>query len=485
MSNQTFDLIIRNATIIDGSGTGKFSGDLGVRDGLIAAIGDLRQDQADTVLDGSGKVAAPGFIDVHTHDDRLLLSSPDMTPKLSQGVTTVIVGNCGISLAPLKMSSANPSMTAPLDLLGEHEWYRFPSFAAYFEELDGAAPAINAATLVGHTTLRITVMDKLERAATPAEIGKMQSLALEGIESGAVGISTGTFYPPAAAAPTDELIAVCRPLTEVGGVYVTHMRDEAEDIIGSMDETFHIGRALKSPVVISHHKVIGAENFGRSRETLAHIDKHKHDQAIGLDCYPYHASSTVLSTKRMGAASRILVTWSKPHPEFAGMDLAVVAAKLGLSQEATVEKLKPGGAIYFTMDEPDVQRILAFDETMIGSDGLPHDAMPHPRLWGTFPRVLGHYCRDLKLFPLEKAVYKMTGLSAKNFRLARRGLLRQGYHADITLFDPQTILDVATFDKPMQTSRGIDTVIVNGTIAWREGKATGSRTGRMIRRMDT
>ncbi len=238
--NEHFDLIVRNATIIDGTKAPRYAGDIGVRGGRIAAIGRLDQARADREIDASGRIAAPGFIDAHTHDDRLLLSDRDMTPKVSQGVTTVVAGNCGISLAH---SPGNGAATPPLDLLDtEGQWFRFPSFAAYREELAAKPAALNAACLVGHTTFRVAVMDRLDRAATPAEIAKMREMARESLAAGAIGVSTGTAYAPAAAATTEELIEVCRPLTEFGGLYVTHMRNEDDRITESMEETFAIGR---------------------------------------------------------------------------------------------------------------------------------------------------------------------------------------------------------------------------------------------------
>jgi len=231
-------------------------------------------------------------------------------------------------------------------------------------------------------------------------------------------------------------------------------------------------------VVISHHKVAGRPNHGRSKETLPLIEQRMRGQPIGLDCYPYHASSTMLSAGRAAVAPKTLITWSKPHPEVAGMELGDIVAKLKLS----VEKLLPAGAIYFSMDEADVQRILAFEHTMIGSDGLPHDAAPHPRLWGTFPRVLGHYARGLGLFPLETAVYKMTGLTAKTFGLEGRGVLREGAFADITIFDGGEVDEAATFARPIQPAKGIDTVLVNGVPVWKNGKSTGARPGCVLRR---
>ena len=236
------------------------------------------------------------------------------------------------------------------------------------------------------------------------------------------------------------------------------------------------------PVVISHHKTVGTKNHGRSAETLKLITERMREQPMGLDCYPYIASSTVLRYDRLEQSSRIIITWSKPHPEFSGVDLDDVARRLNLTKAQAVEAIKPAGAIYFMLDENDVQRILAFEETMIGSDGLPHDAKPHPRLWGTFPRVLGHYSRELKLFPLETAVYKMTGLTAGKFGLAERGVLREGAHADITVFNADTVIDAANFEHSTLPARGIGTVIVNGAIVWRDGKPTGARPGRVLLR---
>jgi len=330
--------------------------------------------------------------------------------------------------------------------------------------------------------LRVQTMDDLEKPASPREISSMRSMVEEALAAGAIGLSTGLYYEPASAAPTEEVIEVCRPLTARKGIYCTHMRDEGDRVVDSLEETFRIGRELGVPVVVSHHKLVGKPNHGRSAETLPIIEKAMRSQKIGLDCYPYCASSTILSVSRVGPASKVLVTWSKPHPEFAGMELTEIASKLRLSVPDAVEKLLPAGAIYLSMDERDVQRILGFEHTMIGSDGLPHDGAPHPRLWGTFPRVLGHYSRGLNLFPLETAVYKMTGLTARTFGLADRGVLKQGFAADIVVFDENEIDEAASFAKPIQRAKGIDTVIVNGAVVWREGKPTGARPGRVLAR---
>ena len=479
---EPFDLVIRNGTVVDGTRAPRFAADVGIRDGRIAAVGRLAGAACEKDIDASGLVVAPGFIDAHTHDDRLMLSAPEMAPKVSQGVTTVVAGNCGVSLAPAPRAMAQP-VTPPLDLIDdEGTWFRFPDFRSYVEELASRPAATNCALLVGHTSLRVGVMDDVRRPARASEIERMQRLADEALGAGAIGVSTGLYYEPACAAPTEEVIEVCRPLARHKGLYCTHMRDEGDRVVESLEETFRIGRELGVPVVISHHKVVGTQNRGRSSETLPLIERRMREQAVSLDCYPYCASSTILSVSRVAVASRVLVTWSKPHPEFSGLELAEVARRMGLSIEHTVERLLPAGAIYFSMDEADVQRILAFEHTMIGSDGLPHDAAPHPRLWGTFPRVLGHYSRALKLFPLETAVHKMTGLTARTFGLEGRGVVREGAFADLTLFDAGEIDEAATFARPIQPAKGVDTVIVNGKVVWQDGGPTGARPGQVLRR---
>jgi N-acyl-D-amino-acid deacylase len=476
----SFDLVIRNATVIDGTRAPRFQADIGLKDGRIARIGTVEGAAAHSI-DASGQIAAPGFIDAHTHDDRLMLSAPDMAPKVSQGVTTVVAGNCGISLAPAPKGMRAP-VAVPLDLLDdEGAWFKFRSFADYVQALRAQPAATNCALLVGHSMLRVQTMADVGRPASAAETAAMQNLVDEAMVAGAIGLSTGLYYEPARAAPAEEVIEICRPLAERGGIYCTHMRDEGDRVVESLEESFRIGREAGVPVVISHHKVVGRANHGRSPETLKLIAERMRTQPIGLDCYPYHASSTILSANRLDVATKVLVTWSKPHPEYAGMDLNDVARKMGVAPAEAVQKLVPAGAIYFSMDEADVQRILAYEHTMVGSDGLPHDASPHPRLWGTFPRVLGHYARDIGLFSLETAVHKMTGLTAKTFGLAERGELREGYAADLVLFNPG-VAETASFAKPIQAAKGIETVIVNGEVVWKDSRPTGARPGRVLQR---
>lgn len=476
----TCDLLIHSGDVIDGTGVARAHVDVAVTGDRIVAVGDhldLRID-ATSKIDASGLVVAPGFIDAHTHDDRAVLSGPDMTPKVSQGVTSVVTGNCGASLAPFAGGEPPP----PMNLLGDASWYRFPTMREYMAAVEASPPALNLAPLVGHTALRAAAMDDVYRAATAPEITRMEALLDEALEAGCIGMSTGLAYPPAVEAPTDEVVILASRLGAHDGIYTTHMRDEAAGVLDSVRETLEIGERAEVPVVISHHKCSGRESWGLSRDTLAAIARARAKQSVNLDVYPYVASSTVLLADWIAGAERVIVTWSEPHPELMGRDFESIRSEWGCTLEEAVERLSPAGAIYFKMDEEDLRRILRFQDAMIGSDGLPHDTFPHPRLWGTFPRVLGHYSRDLGLFSLEEAVYRMTGVPARVFGLADRGAVRAGAFADIVLFDPDRVADEADFNAPTRPARGIYQVIVNGKQVWRGGEWTGAKPGRVLRR---
>ncbi|RYJ01937.1 MAG: D-aminoacylase [Acetobacteraceae bacterium] len=476
------DLIIRDATLFDGTGARRSVGDVGVTGDRIMAVGDLGGASADREVIATGKALAPGFIDAHTHDDRAVLMGCEcLRCKSSQGVTTVVVGNCGVSLAPL-VTDKRP--VSPLDLVGEDGWFRFGSFGDYAEALRKTPAAVNTYALVGHQTLRYRVMgDDLYRPAKDNEIAQMRQIVAESLAEGASGFSTGLYYKPNMHATTEEVIAVGEPLRAAGGMYFTHMRDEADKVCASIEETLKIGKRLGVPVWISHHKCSMPENYGRSVQTLALLEASVALQEVAYDMYPYPAGSTVLMPDRLRDDVRVIITWSVPHPEFAGKDLAEVARGWNMDQRAAAEKLMPAGAITFQMDEDDVRRIMAHPMSVIGSDGIPHDAHPHPRLWGTFPRVLGLYSRQLGLFDLETAIHKMTGRTAALFGMEDRGVLKPGAYADLVLFDPHKVIDRATFEDPKQESEGIDEVWTNGTSTFRAGTGlTGETPGRLIRR---
>jgi N-acyl-D-aspartate/D-glutamate deacylase len=473
------ELKVTNALIIDGTGNPGFKGDVAIESGRIIAVGALGSWKSDDVIDAATMVLAPGFIDVHTHDDLEVLNNPAMDCKVSQGVTTVIAGNCGISIAPVSHSG---NMPAPFPILGQPEDFCYSTVVAYRDEFEKSAPAVNLALLIGHSSLRLTVMkDSLDRPATAGEIKEMSALLDLGLKSGCVGLSSGLDYPPALQAPESELVALASVLrNNPSTVYTTHMRNEGDGVIESVKETLRTGREAKVPVIISHHKCAGPKNYGRSRETLKLIESAQNGQDVGLDVYPYVASSTSLIPRFIRDAEQILVAYSEPYPEMASRPLDEIASTWQCSREEAAQRLYPAGAIYFQMDEADVSRILAFPGTMVGSDGLPSMSHPHPRLWGTFPRVLARYVREQKLLSLEQAIHKMTGLSARTFGLDQRGIIKEGYKADLVLFDPDGIEDTATFEDPVQPARGIHHVFVNGVPVWSNGSATGQRSGMFL-----
>lgn len=472
-----YDLVIRHATLISGDGSARFEADLAVAGDRIAAIGRLDDTRGALEIDAAGKIVAPGFIDVHTHDDGALLAPRGMDPKISQGVTTVIAGNCGVSLAPLLLDRTPPP---PFTLVGGQENFRFDRFADYVAELRQHGIATNAALLVGHTTLRQRVMPVTDRPANDAETVLMQEAVAQAMAEGAFGLSTGLDYPPAVNSSTEEVKALAATAARLGGPYVTHTRNYFETMDDAIEEAIDIAGHAGGKLFISHHQCTGRANFGKSGPSLQRIDRARETMDIGMDVYPYAASSTVLRLERCDTGLKILITWSDPHPEMARRELSDIAREWNCSEREAGQRLLPAGAVYFQLDETDVRNIIAHPRTMIGSDGLPHDIHPHPRLWGTFARVLGHYARDVGLFSLEEAVHRMTGLPAREFGIDRRGVLAEGNFADLVIFDPATIIDTATFEEPRQPAAGIEHVFVNGISVWRDGKATGALPGTVL-----
>lgn len=476
------DVLLTNASVVDGSGAPAEIADVALAGDRIVHVGTARPPRARLALDCTGLVVAPGFIDVHTHDDAALFLRPEMTAKLSQGVSTVIAGNCGVSGAPYDRSGDPPGL---LRLIFKSAHCVEPTFERWSNRVEAARPAVNAAALTGHTTLRMQVMgDDLARPATAAEIAAMRTLLEDCLAQGAIGLSSGLFYPPANAATTEEVIGVSEPLRRHGGLYTCHIRDEADGVVESLDEALRIGREVGARTIVSHHKCMGTRNFGRSAETLALLERARRDQPVAWDVYPYTAASTILDATLVAKATRTVLTWCDPHPAYSGRDLADVARELGCSQLEAVARLRPAGALYFLMDEADVTRILGSSAAMIGSDGLPEDRHPHPRLWGTFPRVLGHYVRERGVLRLEDAVHRMTGRSAQVFGLRDRGVVRVGARADLCVFDPLTVRDAATYEAPTRPAIGIRHVFVNGVLALRDGAVTGARAGKVLLRQD-
>jgi N-acyl-D-amino-acid deacylase len=472
--------VIAGVEVYDGSGGAAFRADVEVRDGIIARIADPAASPPTGAIDGRGLALAPGFIDAHTHDDLAVIAAPAMTAKVTQGVTTVVVGNCGISAGT--DLGASTTLPDPLVLLGGADEFRYPDFDTYAQAVDRAGPATNVVALIGHTALRARHMDRLDRDATDTERTAMRRDLEVGLAAGAFGLSTGLAYANANAASTAEVMALAEALRGTGALYCTHLRSEAAEIVPALDEAFAIGRRGDARVIVSHLKCAGALQYGRSGEILAMLEDAERHQPVGCDCYPYTASSSTLDLKQVVPETPIRITWSDAEPAQAGRMLADIAAEWGMDLRAAATRLQPAGAVYHCMTDTDVDRILAHPLTMVGSDGLPCDPRPHPRLWGSFPRVLGHYARDRGLFSMATAIRKMTGLPADRFGLRDRGYVREGLAADLVLFDPVRIADRATYDDPTTVSDGIVGVWVNGVATLSLAGPTGTRGGRMLRR---
>src|SRR5262245_30570922 len=498
------DLLIRNARIVDGTGSVWYRGDLGIRGDTIARIAPRIDGPAARVIDASGKVVAPGFIDLHTHARRGIMDVPTAENYVRQGVTTIFEGPDGSSPLPIK---------------------------PFLEQVASKRISPNFATFVGQGSIRDHVMGPVNRKATPEEIDKMRALVRQGMEDGAFGLSSGLFYVPGTFTPTAEVIELAKIAGQMGGIYISHMRDEASAVLDSVRETIEIGESGGLPTQITHHKIIGKANWGKSADTLRLVDEAR---ARGVDAtidqYPYTASSTSIQAALMPAwaleggpdqvlkrlqtastrreikseAARLIAEergggdpqnvqlarceWDQ---SLAGKRLGDVTKSRGL--EPTLENaaetalwiIERGGCagIFHAINEEDLQRILRHPATMIGSDGevpIFGQANPHPRSYGTFVRVLGRYVRELKTITLEEAVRTMSEYRAQRTRLADRGVLREGMKADIAVFDPNTIRDLATFEQPHQYGEGVSLVVVNGQVAFEDGKMTAARPGRVL-----
>jgi N-acyl-D-amino-acid deacylase len=490
------DLVIRGATLYDGTGAAPRVADVAVRGDRIVSVGASEGLHGSVSLDASSLALAPGFIDVHTHDDFALLARPEMDFKILGGVTTVVVGNCGMGAAPwpaaMFMARAfHPDARLP-------EWH---GYAGYLARLDTQPASTNAAVLVGHGTARASAMGNAKRAPSLDELDALRAIVREGRDAGAVGFSTGLIYEPGRYAATDELADLAAQMSGTGALYATHMRNEGEGLLDSVREAIEIGRRARVPVQISHHKASGERAWGLVRESLALIER---AQAEGMDVhadqYPYTAGSTALAAVVQNGAfdgrpgglgsvspESVSIAAAPGHSEWEGRSVAELARELGKDAQAAAEHVianAPGvTAVMHTMNEDDVRTVMRHPSTMIGSDGIPTlPGKPHPRLWGTFARVLGRYARDLGLFPLEEAVHRMTGFPARKFALRDRGVIRAGAFADLVVFDPARIIDVGTYEDPNHPPAGIHHVFVNGARVVRDGAHTGARPGRALRR---
>jgi len=458
----------------------------------IAAVGDVQGAGARDIV-GSGLALAPGFIDVHTHDDFAALIHRDMAFKTLGGVTTCIVGNCGFGAAPFAQAALMARAFHPNDALPPYEGY-----AGYLAHLDANPTGVNVGALAGHGTLRLAAMARsAPEPPSDTEMAGMKQMLHEGLEAGVLGLSTGLIYEPGRHARTEEIIALAAEMRGTRGLYATHMRDEGAGLLESVGEAIRIGEAAGVPVQISHHKASGRESWGLVAGSLRLIER---AQTAGVDVhadqYPYTAGSTVLAAvvqhglgEGEAAGRDIVIAAADRHAEWEGRSLDDLARDFGCSATAAAARVLaevPGTTVIIHgMSEDDVQAVLAHPSTMIGSDGIPTlEGKPHPRLYNTFARVLGHYARDLGVLSLEEAVRRMTGFAADKFGLTDRGTLRPGGFADLVLFDAATVIDRGTFSDPKHYPDGIHRVFVNGVEVARAGRPTGELPGRALRRED-
>ncbi|MFQ5808633.1 MAG: amidohydrolase family protein [Armatimonadota bacterium] len=485
-----FDLIITGGTVIDGTGAARYSADVGISDDRIAAIAapGSFDSSAETVIKAKGSVVAPGFIDIHAHDDRIVLDQPELLHKVTQGVTTTVCGNCGSGLAPITADVESALRGTDLERLFAQKQPIWPRVAEYLEAVEEKRPAINFAYQTPHRLVRAAVMGGDESIPGPEQLSQMQDIVRQAMEGGAIGLSSGFFYTPGRSADHHEMVPLLEVLQEYDGFYATHMRDEGTCLLASVAESIATARAGGARLQISHLKGgRGPETWGLVQRACEMIDEARRDglEVCG-DQYPYTASSTTVAAYvRTGLADRhagdIQVCWSEPHPDAVGKRLDVVADEMGLPPREAAEALLPASGVYFGISEDDMRFVMQQPWVSVGSDGVPGAPQPHPRAFGTFPRVLGHYVRDEGVLSLEAAVRKMTSLSAGMCGFSDRGTLRVGAAADIVVFDAEQISDVGTYEDPCQHAVGISHVIVGGEVALEDGAATGAQAGKVLR----
>ncbi len=499
-----YDLLIRNARVADGAGNPWFRADVAVRGGRIAAVGSLPGLSASRVIDAQGQVLAPGFIDVHTHLEGGIEKVPGGDNYLLDGVTTVVTGNCGGSETRL---------------------------ADWFAQLEQTGLGLNVASLIGHNSVRRAVMGTENRPATPAELARMQALLEENMRAGAVGFSTGLIYIPGTYADTAEVVALAQAAARHGGVYASHMRDEGARVLEAIAEAVRVGRESGLPVQLSHFKIDNRRRWGQADKSLALVEKFRREGVdVVVDQYPYDRSSTNLGitlpswalaggleqtkarlqdkTTRARIAREMqarlhelghknyayaTVASFEPNRDYEGKTIAEINRRKGRRPrvkdeiETILEIIEQGGAqmVYHSMSERDVERIMRYPNTAVASDGGVREwgvGVPHPRSYGTNARVLAEYVRRRGVLTLEDAIRRMTSLPARTFGFRDRGLIREGMAADLVLFNPETVQDKATFTQPHQYSEGFSLVVVNGVVAAENGKMTGARAGRILRR---
>ncbi len=526
-----FDLAIKNGRIVDGTGNPWFRADIGIRKGKIAEIGRLTSSEAKKIIDAEGLVVCPGFIDMHNHSDRSLLVNPNLESAVRQGITTLVIGNCGFSLAPVDPTKKEFmvkyfSRFLPVGVELRIDW---STFGEYLTRLEENKAASNIATLVGHGTVRASVIGFEDRDPTPEELEKMKMLVAEAMDAGAFGLSTGLIYPPGMYSKTYELIELCKVVARYGGIYASHIRGEGATLVEAVKEAIEIGEKSGVPVEISHHKAAGKVNWGKTKETLKLMEEAR-ARGVDVTCdqYPYNAGMTSLATllppwtqvggmeetlKRLrnpeererirrdieeGVAGwenmisncgweSIYISFvaTKENKVLEGKNLAEIAELKGKDEfsalfDLILEEKGKAYIVIFEMDEEDIRRVMRSRLQMVGTDswavapyGVLSEGKPHPRFYGTYPRILGKYVREDRVITLEDAVRKMTSFPAQKLKLKDRGLIREGSWADIVVFDPIRVKDRATYEDPHQYPEGIKYVLVNGEVVIDKGEHTG------------
>lgn len=520
-----------NGLIFDGSGSPPARSNVYISDERITRISPEAGLAVDETISAKELVVAPGFIDTHSHSDLMLFSDPFARSKITQGVTTEIVGQDGFSVAPVN-NEIQPELAKYLSgLAGQLDDWKWNHFDSYLEQLSGLRPAVNVASLVGNGTIRAMAVGFDRTQANERELEQMRVLLKDAMTQGAVGLSSGLIYPPSSYADENELAELCKVAAVYNGIYVTHIRNEADRLIESVDEAIRTARRAEIPLHISHHKSIGRDNWGKTKQTLEKIDlENARGSTISCDIYPYTAGSTMLSASlppwaleggprvvrerlhdpvqrsriihelekgsaswksysQLGGWDKIVITYSKARRDVEGKSVAQIAKDLRKAPaEVVVDLLRESeeavSMVVFHISEDDIRRVIAHPASMICTDGLLI-GNPHPRAYGAFPRVLRKYVAEERLITLEIAIQKMTSIPASKFRLKDRGVIKQGAFADLVIFDPQNIRDTATYNNPRQFAEGIRYVIVNGRIVLREGQFTGSRPGKALRREET
>jgi len=517
-----YDIVIRNGRVMDGTGNPWRWADVGITGDTVKAVGDLQDADAGKTIDAGGFIVAPGFIDIHSHSDTPILIDPRGLSKIHQGVTTEVVGNCGGSAAPMNAAVRKYKETYASSSVPEGFEYDWESMADYMDRIDRQGSGPNIAPLVGHGTVRQNVMGHENRRPTAEELEEMKALVDESMKDGAWGMSTGLIYPPSVYGDTEEITELAKVVAKHGGVYCSHIRGEGDTLLEAVKEACEIGRGAGAPVEIAHFKASGQRNWGKTKESLALVAEQREK---GVDVtFPYIASSTGLTAllphwaheggaekilERLGdpetrermkkeqrlnyPPEKILVIRAKNNPQYTGKNLKEIGEMMGKPPmdamfDLLIMEETQVPSVMFGMSEEDVRRVMQSPHGMVGSDGsaitqegIWAEMKPHPRYYGTFPRVLGHYVRE-GVISLQEALRKMTSAPAQKMGFRDRGVLREGYKADVTVFDPATVKDEATFTDPHRYASGIPYVLVNGVPVIEKGEYTGALPGKALRK---